>query len=75
MPKRTEQTVKRIRSGDYLAEVEVELQYEEGKDYSPSLSMDDALRVERVFKALERNDIEAASAEATVYRLTPINAA
>ena len=75
MTTRTERTVKRVRSGDYLAEVEVEFCYEDGKDYSPTLSLDDALRVERVFKALERGDIEVASADAQVYRLTPINAA
>lgn len=75
MTTRTERTIKRVRSGDYLAEVQVEFRYEDGKDYSPTLPLNDALRVERVFKALERGDIEAASGEAQVYRLTPIHAA
>ena len=52
----TEHTVKHLRSGDFLAEVSVDLRYEEGKDYSPTLTGDDALRVERVAKALERGD-------------------
>jgi len=75
MATRTERTIKWVRSGDYLAEVEVEFFYEDGKDYSPTLSLDDAVRVERVFKALERGDIETAAGEARVYRLTPIHAA
>lgn len=75
MATRTERTIKWVRSGDYLAEVEVEFRYEDGKDYSPTLSLDDAVRVERVFKALERGDIEDAAGEARIYRLTPIHAA
>jgi len=75
MTTRTEQSVKRIRSGEYLAEVDVEFCYEDGKDYSPTLSLNDALRVERVSKALETGDIEAAGTDARVYRLTPISAA
>lgn len=74
MANHTEQTVKRVRSGDYLAEVTVELRYTEGKDYSPTLSLEDAMRVERVLRALERGDLGAAAKEARVYRLTPLDA-
>lgn len=73
MKTHSEHTVKRVRSGDYLAEVPVELRYKDGKDYSPTLPLEDALRVERVSKALERGDIAAASKEAKVYRLTPVD--
>jgi len=75
MATRTERKIKWVRSGNYLAEVEVEFCYEDGKDYSPTLSLDDAVRVERVFKALGRGDIEEAADEARIYRLTPIHAA
>ncbi|MEX2215715.1 MAG: hypothetical protein WD768_16505 [Phycisphaeraceae bacterium] len=75
MARTSEQSVKRIRIGDYLAEVPVEFHYDDGKDYSPTLSAADALRVERVFKALKRGDIAAAAIDASVYRLTPVSAA
>jgi len=70
-----ERRVRHVRSGDYLAEVDVDLHYRDDKDYSPTLSLEDALRVERVHKALERGDVKAASHEARVYSLTPIHAA
>ena len=75
MPDRIEQTIKRLRSGEYLAEVTVELRFHDGKEYSPTLSLNDALKVERVRKALDRGDIPAAASEARLYRLTPVTAA
>lgn len=75
MDTRIERRVRHVRSGDYLAEVDVELHYRDDKDYSPTLSMQDALRVERVHKALAQGDVQTASREARVYRLTPISAA
>ena len=74
MATRTERSIKRLRSGDLLAEVEVELRYEDGKDYGPTVPLSDALRIERVFKALERGDAVAAARDARVYHLTPVGA-
>lgn len=65
-------TTKRIRHDDYLAEVDVELREYPGKEWSPTLSLEDVRKLERVRKALERGDLKAACTEARVYRIEPI---
>jgi hypothetical protein len=64
---------KLVREGQYAAEVEVEL-IETGDDWSPSLSLDDAYKLDDVREALRRGDIQAASRLARVFSLTPISA-
>ena len=64
---------KLVREGQYVAEVEVEL-LEMGDDWSPSLSLDDAYKLDDVREALRRGDIQAASRLARVFSLTPISA-
>jgi hypothetical protein len=58
-----------IRSGEYLAEVIIELREYEGKEWSPALSLDDARKLERVRKALDRGDIGEAAKDAVIYRV------
>ena len=65
--------VKLVREGQYAAEVEVEL-IETADDWSPSLSLDDAYKLDDVREALRRKDIQAASRLARVFSLTPISA-
>ncbi len=74
-PMNPEPTIKRLRCGDFLAEVSVDLCYEQGRDYSPTLSLKDAMKVERVAKALQKGDLVAAAGDARIYRLTPVHAA
>jgi hypothetical protein len=64
---------KLVREGSYAAEVEVEL-IETGNAWSPSLSLDDAYKLDDVREALRRGDIRAASRLALVFSLTPISA-
>ena len=64
---------KLVREGQYAAEVEVEL-IETGDDWSPSLSLDDACKLDDIREALRRGDIRAASRLARVFSLTPISA-
>ena len=62
-----------VHAGRYAAEVDVEL-IPDDDAWGPYLSMDDALKLERIQIALERGDIEAASREARVFELLPISA-
>ena len=60
-----------VREGSYAAEVDVEL-IEEGDDWSPYLSLEDARKLDDVREALRRGDIQAASRLARVFNLTPV---
>ncbi len=68
-------TVRHFRHADFIAEVEIELHEHPGKEWSPTMSLPDARKLERVRKALERGDLASASRDARVYRLMPIEAA
>ena len=63
--------VKLIHEGQYAAEVEVELIYDD-QGWSPYLSVEDAYKLDDVRDALRRGDIEAAAKLARVFRLTPL---
>ena len=60
-----------VREGSYAADVEVEL-IEEANGWSPYLSLDDARKLDNVWEALRRGDLEAASRLARVFSLTPV---
>lgn len=66
------QHAKLVHEGNYVAEVGIEL-IETGEGWSPYLSLDDAEKLDNVREALRRNDIDAASKLAKIYRLTPVN--
>jgi hypothetical protein len=62
-----------VHGGHYAAEVEVEL-IPDDNAWGPYLSMDDALKLERVEIALNKGDVEAAAKEAKVFKLLPVSA-
>jgi hypothetical protein len=64
---------KLVHEGEYIAEVEIELIYT-SEDWSPYLSLKDALKLDDVREALRRGELEAASQLGRVYKLTPIAA-
>jgi hypothetical protein len=64
-------TTELIREGGYLAEVDVELKYDAG-EWSPSFSIEDALKLEAVRKALRNGDLSGAGKFARVFELRPI---
>lgn len=66
-------TVRFVHAGRYAAEVPIEL-IPDDNAWGPYLSMQDALKLERVQEALEKGDIAAASREAKVYELLPVSA-
>lgn len=63
-----------IKEGNYLAEVDVTLLYDI-EPWAPHLSKEDALKLDRVKKALRANDLESAAKEARIYDVVPRAAA
>ena len=64
-------TQKLIHEGDYVAEVDVELEFTDDP-WSPYLSLDAAKKLDQVRLALRRGDIREAAQQAHVFRLTPV---
>lgn len=62
-----------VHSGKYVAEVDVE-SIPDDDAWGPYLSLDDALKLQRVETALKVGDIKLASQEARVYELKPVAA-
>ena len=66
-------TTKLIHEGKYAAEVVIELQYSDDS-WSPTMSLDDARKLEAVQLALRRGDIAEAAKYGRVFELTPVAA-
>ncbi len=62
---------KLVHLGEYVAEVDVELIYTDN-DWSPYLSLDDAMKLDDVREALRRHDFKTAQRLGRVYTLTPL---
>ena len=60
-----------VHVGNLGAELSVDL-IEDETGWSPYLSIEDGLRIDKVRLALAKGDIAAANELATVYRLTPV---
>ncbi len=70
---RTRISTKLIREGKYAAEVEIVLHYSD-ESWSPTMSPDDAKKLDAVRLALKRGDIAEAAKHGRVYELKPIAA-
>lgn len=64
---------KLIHEGHYAAEVDVEWIETDG-GWSPYLSLEDAQKLDAVWKALRRGDLKQVSQLARVFQLTPVHA-
>ena len=62
---------KLIHEGQYVAEVDVEL-IDTDEEWSPYLSLDDALKLDDVRLALREGDLATAARYARVFSLTPV---
>jgi hypothetical protein len=71
MQKRT--SIELIHEGKYAAEVAIELIYSE-ETWSPTMSLDDARKLEAVRHALRRGDIAEAAKYGRVFELIPVAA-
>jgi hypothetical protein len=65
--------VELVREGKYAAEVTIELIDDEGS-WSPTMSLDDARKLDAVRTALRAGDLAAASRYGRVFELTPVAA-
>ena len=70
---RTKKSVELVKEGDFVAEVPVELLYED-HEWSPYLSPSDLQKLDAVRLALRNGDIHTAAMEAKVYALQPVAA-
>jgi hypothetical protein len=66
-------SIELIHESGYAAEVEIELHYTD-ESWSPSMSMDDARKLEAVRLALRRGDIAEAAKYGRVFELKPVAA-
>jgi len=64
---------KLVHEGDYVAQVDVERIYSD-EGWSPTLTLDDAYRLDDVREALRQGDVEAASKLGRIYKLTRVAA-
>lgn len=62
-----------IHEGKYAAEVAIELKYSD-ESWSPTMSLDDARKLDTVRLALRRGNITEASKHGRVFELTPVAA-
>jgi hypothetical protein len=70
---RTRKSKELIREGRYAAEVDIGLEYTDDS-WSPTMSADDARKLEAVTLALRRGDIAEAAKFGRVFELTPVAA-
>lgn len=69
----TKNSIKLIHEGKYAAEVEIELHYSEDS-WSPTMTANDARKLEIVILALRRGDVAEAAKHGRVFELTPVAA-
>jgi hypothetical protein len=69
MPRR--RSTELIHEGNYAAEVEIELRYSD-ESWSPTMSADDARKLETVMLALRRDDVTEAAKHGRVFELKPV---
>jgi len=62
-----------IHEGKYAAEVEIELHYSD-ESWSPTMSADDARKLDTVRLALKRGDVAEAAKHGRVFELKPVAA-
>jgi hypothetical protein len=60
-----------VHEGRFAAAVDVELDYADDT-WSPTLSLDDARKLERVRQALRRGDHDAVARDAKVFEMLPL---
>ena len=69
----TRKSAKLIHEGKYAAEVAIELVYD-NESWSPTMSLDDARKLDAVRLALRLGDIAEATKFGRVFELTPVAA-
>lgn len=70
---RTRKSKEFIHEGHFAAEVDIELEYSD-ESWSPTMSLDDARKLEAVRLALKRGDVAEAAKHGRVFELKPVAA-
>jgi hypothetical protein len=70
---RTRKSTEIIHEGHFAAEVDIELEYGD-ESWSPTMSLNDAQKLEAVRLALKRGDIAEAAKHGRVFELKPVAA-
>ena len=70
---RARETTELIHEGKYAAEVPIVLTYSD-ESWPPTMSLDDARKLEAVRLALKRGDIAEAAKHGRVFKLIPVAA-
>lgn len=65
------QKIKLVHEGQYVAEVAVEVTESE-QGWSPTMSLEDAYKLDDVREALKAGDLKAAAQYGRVYELRPV---
>ena len=65
------QKIKLVHEGQYVAEVAVEVTESE-QGWSPTMSLEDAYKLDDVREALKAGDLKAATKYGRVYELKPV---
>jgi hypothetical protein len=65
------QKIKLVHEGQYVAEVAVEVTESE-QGWSPTMSLEDAFKLDDVREALKAGDLKAAAQYGRVYELRPV---
>jgi hypothetical protein len=60
-----------VREGEYAAEVDVQIMYDEG-GWAPYLTVEEAFKLDDVREALRSGDLDRAAGMGRVFHLTPI---
>lgn len=68
------QKIKYVHEGQYVAEVSVEV-VESETGWSPTISLEDAYKLDDVKDALKAGDLQAAAKYGRVYELRPVSSA
>lgn len=63
--------IKFVHQGQYVAEVAIEVS-DTDNSWSPTISLDDAYKLDEVRDALKQGDLKAAARYGRVYELRPI---
>lgn len=70
----TRQKINLVHEGQYTAEVAVEVAESE-QGWSPTISLEDAYKLDDVREALKAGDLKAAAKYGRVYELRPVTSA
>ena len=69
----TRKQKKFLIEGNYVAEIEVNV-IDSDKGWAPYISLEDALKMDKIRKALKKGDLKSIKNLAKIYKLSPVAA-